>query len=84
MVGLSVQVSLNKKDVLVYQEAQTFVRQQVAQVWAKRRETELAKSGGIERACDGSLETRSNQVVAHGQRRHLDTRQLPRVPHASH
>lgn len=50
---LPVQVSLNKKDVLVYQEVQTFVRKQAAQVWAKRRQTELAVSSAVERAYRG-------------------------------
>lgn len=42
-----------EKGVLVYQEAQTFARKQAAQAWAKRRETELAEHGAIERANRG-------------------------------
>ncbi len=42
-----------EKGVLVYQEAQTFARKQAAQAWAKRRETELAGHGAIERANRG-------------------------------
>ncbi len=42
--------SASKKGVIVYQEAQTFARKQAAQAWAKRRETELAVPGAIERA----------------------------------
>ncbi|MNP29016.1 hypothetical protein D3C76_1220220 [compost metagenome] len=46
----TVQIRLKKKGVLVYQESQTFARKQAAQAWAKRRETELAEPGAIERA----------------------------------
>lgn len=49
-VSYTVQIRLKKKGVLVYQEAQTFARKQAAQAWAKRRETELAEPGAIERA----------------------------------
>lgn len=40
-MSYTVQIRLKKKGVIVYQEAQTFARQQAAQAWAKRRETEL-------------------------------------------
>ncbi|MFI7837789.1 tyrosine-type recombinase/integrase [Pseudomonas asiatica] len=49
-VSYTVQIRLKKKGVIVYQEAQTFARKQAAQAWAKRRETELAVPGAIERA----------------------------------
>ncbi|WEA19044.1 site-specific integrase [Pseudomonas juntendi] len=52
-VSYTVQIRLKKKGVLVYQEAQTFARKQAAQAWAKRRETELAEPGAIERANRG-------------------------------
>ena len=52
-VSYTVQIRLKKKGVIVYQEAQTFARKQAAQAWAKRRETELAEPGAIERANRG-------------------------------
>ena len=52
-VSYTVQIRLKKKGVLVYQESQTFARKQAAQAWAKRRETELAEPGAIERANRG-------------------------------
>ncbi len=44
------QIRINRDGKTVYQESQTFDRKQVAQAWIKRRETELAEPGGIERA----------------------------------
>lgn len=44
------QIRINRDKVTVYQESQTFVRKQAAVAWAKRRETELAEPGAIERA----------------------------------
>ncbi|UVL22770.1 site-specific integrase [Pseudomonas donghuensis] len=49
-VSYTVQIRLKNKGVIVYQECQTFARKQAAQAWAKRRETELAEPGAIERA----------------------------------
>ncbi|UVJ42549.1 site-specific integrase [Pseudomonas sp. LS1212] len=46
----TVQIRINRDKQLVYQENQTFARKQAAQAWAKRRETELAEPGAIERA----------------------------------
>ncbi|AUM69194.1 tyrosine-type recombinase/integrase [Pseudomonas fluorescens] len=44
------QIRINRDGKTVYQESQTFDRKQVAQAWIKRRETELAAPGAIERA----------------------------------
>lgn len=44
------QIRINRDGKAVYQESQTFDRKQVAQAWIKRRETELAEPGAIERA----------------------------------
>jgi len=44
------QIRINRDGKTVYQESQTFDRKQVAQAWIKRRETELAVPGAIERA----------------------------------
>ncbi|MGY2170587.1 tyrosine-type recombinase/integrase [Pseudomonas gingeri] len=44
------QIRINRDGKTVYQESQTFDRKQMAQAWIKRRETELAVPGAIERA----------------------------------
>lgn len=49
-VSYTVQIRLKNKGALVYQECQTFARKQAAQAWSRKRETELAEPGAIERA----------------------------------
>lgn len=49
-VSYTVQIRLKNKGALVYQECQTFARKQAALAWARKRETELAEPGAIERA----------------------------------
>ncbi|WP_109512379.1 tyrosine-type recombinase/integrase [Pseudomonas ovata] len=49
-VSYTAQIRLNRDGQTVYQESQTFHRKQLAQAWLKRRETELAQPGAIERA----------------------------------
>ncbi len=48
--GYTAQIRIMREGVRVYQESQTFDRRQTAQAWLKRRETELAEPGAIERA----------------------------------
>lgn len=48
--GYTVQSRIMRDGEQVYQESQTFDRKQIAQAWLKRRETELAEPGAIERA----------------------------------
>lgn len=49
-ISYTAQIRINRDKVTVYQESQTFARKQAAVAWAKRRETELAVPGAIERA----------------------------------
>ncbi|KPN91725.1 tyrosine-type recombinase/integrase [Pseudomonas nunensis] len=49
-VSYTVQIRLKNKGAIVYQECQTFARKQAALAWARKRETELAEPGAIERA----------------------------------
>lgn len=44
------QIRIMQKGVTVYTESQTFDRKATAQAWMKRRETELAEPGAIEKA----------------------------------
>ncbi|MBV1813447.1 tyrosine-type recombinase/integrase [Pseudomonas viridiflava] len=49
-VSYTAQIRINRDGRTVYQESQTFNRKQIATAWIKRRETELAEPGAIERA----------------------------------
>jgi integrase len=49
-IAYTAQIRINRDGKTVYQESQTFDRKQIAQAWIKRRETELAAPGAIERA----------------------------------
>lgn len=44
------QIRITKKGATVYQESQTFERKATAQAWLKKRESELADPGAIEKA----------------------------------
>jgi hypothetical protein len=41
------QVRIRRKGVIVHQETETFDRRAIAVEWAKKREVELAKPGGL-------------------------------------
>ena len=49
-VSYTAQIRIKRDGVQVYQESQTFARKQVAQAWARKRESELDEPGAIERA----------------------------------
>lgn len=49
-IGYTAQIRIKREGQVVYQESQTFDRKQAAQAWVKRRETELAEPGALERA----------------------------------
>ncbi|WP_315903691.1 site-specific integrase [Pseudomonas citronellolis] len=51
--GYTAQIRIMRDGQQVYQESQTFDRQQAAKAWAARREAELAEPGAIERANRG-------------------------------
>lgn len=48
-VSYTAQIRIKKNGAQVYQESQTFARRKAAEAWAKRRESELAAPGAIER-----------------------------------
>lgn len=48
--GYTAQILRKQKGVIVWREAKTFDRQQAAQAWLKRRETELSAPGAVARA----------------------------------
>jgi integrase len=48
-LSYTAQIRIKKNGAQVYQESQTFARRKAAEAWAKRRESELAAPGAIER-----------------------------------
>lgn len=48
--GYTAQILIKRKGKIVYRKAQTFDRRQAAAAWLKKRETELAAPGAIDRA----------------------------------
>lgn len=52
-VRYTAQIRLRREGVVVYQESQTIERKQTTQAWVKKRETELAQPGALERAARG-------------------------------
>lgn len=49
-VGYTAQIRINRGGRLVFSQAQTFDRESAAKAWVKKKEAELAKPGGIEKA----------------------------------
>lgn len=49
-VSYTAQIRIKRDGVQVYQESRTFARKQAARAWARKRESELAEPGAIERA----------------------------------
>lgn len=54
-VGYSAQIVLKRKGAIIHRETKTFDRKQAAATWIKRRETELAVPGALERPADPPL-----------------------------
>jgi len=48
--GHTVQIRIKRAGIVVYTEAQTFDRRQAADAWLKKRETELAEPGALDKA----------------------------------
>ena len=53
--GYTAQIVIKRNGHTVHREAQTFDRKQAANAWLSRRETELAKPGGLDRREDPTL-----------------------------
>src|SRR5258708_12765236 len=47
--GYHAQVTIKRSGEIVHRETRTFDRRQAASAWMEKRETELAKPGGLER-----------------------------------
>lgn len=62
--GYTAQIQLKRKGVIVHREAKTFDRKQAAQAWLKRRETELAEPGALDRKDDPTLEHAIDRYIA--------------------
>lgn len=50
--GYTAQILLKKKGTVIHREAQTFDRKEAAKTWIKRRETELAQPGALDKKED--------------------------------
>lgn len=54
-VGYTAQIRLKRGGKLIYTETETFDREQAANAWLKKRETELAKPGALDKPNDPTL-----------------------------
>ncbi len=61
-IGHTAQVLKKQGGKIVWREARTFDRKQAATAWIKKRETELAEPGGIERAKAPKGKTLANAI----------------------
>lgn len=80
-VSYTAQIRIKKDGVQVYQESQTFARRKAAEAWAKRRESELAEPGAIEREARTSVTLR--QIIERYLDEHDATRPLGKTKEAS-
>src|SRR3990167_9756886 len=49
-IGYNAQLLIKRGGAILHRETRTFARRQAASAWLERRETELSKPGGLERA----------------------------------
>lgn len=54
-ISYTAQILIKRKGAIVHREAKTFDRKQAARAWITRREAELSRPGGLEKADDPSL-----------------------------
>ena len=54
-VGYTAMIRIKRGGVIVHGETETFEREQVAKAWIKKRETELAQPGALEKPSDPAL-----------------------------
>lgn len=62
--GYTAQIVIKRNGQIVHREAQTFDRKQAANAWLGRRETELARPGGLDRRDDPPLGTVIDRYIA--------------------
>lgn len=67
-VGYTAQIRIMRGGKLAHTEAQTFDRKQAAQAWLKRRETELAEPGALDRPEDPPLGAVIDRYIAESKR----------------
>ncbi|WP_090261180.1 site-specific integrase [Pseudomonas panipatensis] len=79
--GYTAQIRIMRDGQQVYQESQTFDRQQAAKAWASKRETELAEPGAIERANRGGSTLR--HIIEHYLEEHEVIRPLGKTKRAT-
>lgn len=67
-IGYSAQIVLKRKGQIVHRETKTFDRKQAAATWIKRRETELAVPGALDRPADPALSEVIDRYIAESQK----------------
>lgn len=73
-VGHTAQIRLKKDGKLTHTESQTFDRKPAAQAWLKKRETELAQPGALNKTTDPLLKDVIDQYNKDNQRPHGKTK----------
>ncbi|WP_176085936.1 tyrosine-type recombinase/integrase [Martelella sp. HB161492] len=71
VISYTAQIRINRKGVTVHSESQTFERKRLAEAWMKKRETELARPGALERVKHGGI------TLAHAIDRYVDENAAP-------
>lgn len=54
-VGYTAMIRIKRAGIIIHKETETFERDQVAKAWMKKRETELAKPGALDKPTDPTL-----------------------------
>lgn len=62
------QITIKRQGKIAHREAQTFDRRQAANAWLEKRETELAKPGGLERPDNPTLLAVIDRYIAEAKR----------------
>lgn len=73
-VGYTAQIRLKKGGKVIHTESQTFDREQAAKAWLKKRETELAQPGALDKPDDPTLSEVINTYNADTRREHGKTK----------
>lgn len=72
--GYTANIRIKRQGVVVFSETQTFDREQAAKSWLKKRETELAKPGALEKPKDPTLGEVIDQYNLEKMRQHGKTK----------
>lgn len=73
-VGYTAMIRIKRGGVIVHKETETFEREQVAKAWMKKRETELAQPGALDKPTDPTLAEVIDKYNLDTQREHGKTK----------